>query len=505
MKVHQVTFIFVLVVLVVLASLSFFTLHRTFKFHEALNNEFYTETAFYFVSDYIQSQQQRYTDGLFTLSDIEKVFHTLLESEELRSGDAFSKISHPFDFYYHGMDEQMVRGNMSASMAEAFLLQRRNQSHAQLILAEVDSLWYMGVLIDVVTLSASDSRHDVYVLATRLEKLLNLSTLSHLVDVERMSFVHELPEPSMGMSKDVGNGGLITWGDGDYNRMFVPVHQPSSAPMYVSIPIEKPSIVSMLRVKMLSVLLFMFVVFLALALGIWAVLRRLSGEIEGVIQRIRGIAHGDYRGELTLGKTYEMSVLGESIRHMALTIDDKISALNVRNEEILGVLMEALDAKDAYTKGHSDRVSTIAVEIAERIGFEDKELLMRAALMHDIGKIAVPEAVLNKNGRLTDDEFALIQRHPQTGYDILSRSTVFLDIADIVLSHHERYDGSGYPRGLKGDEIPMAAQILSLADVYDALTSDRPYRKAMSSEAAMLLIKNEMRHHFSPVLLGTEE
>jgi putative nucleotidyltransferase with HDIG domain len=150
-------------------------------------------------------------------------------------------------------------------------------------------------------------------------------------------------------------------------------------------------------------------------------------------------------------------------------------------------LVSAIDAKDEYTRHHSTRVTEFTLKIATKMGFSEKEKgdLELAGLLHDVGKIAVPENILNKPGPLTDQEFALIKEHPARGASILSPVIELKDIARVVRAHHEHYDGSGYPDGLKGRAIPLGARIMSVADAYDSITSERPYRKAASHHYAV--------------------
>jgi HD-GYP domain-containing protein (c-di-GMP phosphodiesterase class II) len=154
-------------------------------------------------------------------------------------------------------------------------------------------------------------------------------------------------------------------------------------------------------------------------------------------------------------------------------------------QSLLG-LANALDAKDPYTRGHSERVGEWARRIGGALGLPAEEIdtVGHAGLLHDIGKIGVPEVVLRKHGPLDPDEWALMRRHPLIGAQIVAPFEFFRSGALAIRHHHERSDGSGYPDGLAGATIPLGARIVAVADVYDALTSDRPYRAALSSETA---------------------
>ena len=166
-------------------------------------------------------------------------------------------------------------------------------------------------------------------------------------------------------------------------------------------------------------------------------------------------------------------------------------------------LVSAIDAKDEYTRHHSTRVTEFTLKIAGRMGFSEKETsdLELASLLHDVGKIAVPENILNKPGRLTDQEFALIKEHPSRGESILRPVVELKDISRVVRAHHEHYDGSGYPDGLKGREIPLGARIMSVADAYDSITSERPYRKAASHRFAVKEIIRCSGAQFDPEVI----
>ena len=145
----------------------------------------------------------------------------------------------------------------------------------------------------------------------------------------------------------------------------------------------------------------------------------------------------------------------------------------------------------------------MTIKLASLMGFDQDELVhvRRGALLHDIGKIGIPDDILHKPGKLTDVERAIISKHPQYAYELLQPITYLRPVLDIPYCHHEKWDGSGYPRGLKGDEIPLAARIFAIADVFDALTSDRPYRKAWTREEAINYIREQAGTHFDPKIV----
>jgi response regulator RpfG family c-di-GMP phosphodiesterase/signal transduction histidine kinase len=163
-------------------------------------------------------------------------------------------------------------------------------------------------------------------------------------------------------------------------------------------------------------------------------------------------------------------------------------------------LASAIDAKDEYTRHHSTRVTDFTLKIAAKMGFSEKELgdLELAAVLHDVGKIGVPESILNKPGKLTAEEFKIVMEHPVRGEAILSPVIELKEIGRIVRAHHERYDGKGYPDRLKGREIPLGARIMSIADTYDSITSERPYRKAASHRYAVKEIISCSGTQFDP-------
>lgn len=177
--------------------------------------------------------------------------------------------------------------------------------------------------------------------------------------------------------------------------------------------------------------------------------------------------------------------------------------LHVASEVTVNALVTALDARERETYAHSRRVGEYAVHLAQTMGVQDSELetVRRGAMLHDIGKIGISDTILLKPGALTDPEWAQIRRHPQIGYWILKGIAPFQDAAEIVLSHHERFDGRGYPRHLRGEEIPLGARIFSVVDSLDAITEDRPYHRAQSYEEARQEIAGNAGTQFDPVVV----
>ena len=166
----------------------------------------------------------------------------------------------------------------------------------------------------------------------------------------------------------------------------------------------------------------------------------------------------------------------------------------------LEVLSSALDLRDKQARGHTQRVTEMTVELAKLMGLSNQELenIRRGAILHDFGNITIPESILYKKDELTVEEWVTIHLHPYTAYEMLEHIVYLRPALEIPYRHHERWDGSGYPRGLKGEEIPLAARIFSVVDVYDSLTSDRPYRSAWSNDSAKEYIQEMSGKQFDP-------
>ncbi|WFD10083.1 HD-GYP domain-containing protein [Tepidibacter hydrothermalis] len=169
--------------------------------------------------------------------------------------------------------------------------------------------------------------------------------------------------------------------------------------------------------------------------------------------------------------------------------------------DIIESLIKALEAKDVYTKGHSDRVAKMAEDMCKELGIRGRkrETIHIAAHLHDIGKIGIPDGILNKTGKLTDAEWEKIKLHPTIGCDILGNSKELKEISKIVLHHHERWDGRGYPMGIKEKEIPMGSRIIAICDAIDAITSKRAYKEPMGWEFCISEIEKNLSVMFDPI------
>jgi HD-GYP domain-containing protein (c-di-GMP phosphodiesterase class II) len=230
--------------------------------------------------------------------------------------------------------------------------------------------------------------------------------------------------------------------------------------------------------------------------------RKMSRAIINVIDAVSRISEGEYDARAGGTNMAEFNHLVEAVNKMAVEITYRIKEIDKNYLSMIEIMASAVELNDAYTSEHNLRVAHFARMIGEYINFEHIETLDVAARLHDIGKISVPTEILNKPGVLTEKEFEVIKEHPVAGYQIMDNIDFFKDVKYGVLYHHERYDGKGYPEGLKGDDIPIIAQIISVADVFDALVTDRPYRKAFSVNKALEIMVENSGTMFNPMLVS---
>jgi len=215
---------------------------------------------------------------------------------------------------------------------------------------------------------------------------------------------------------------------------------------------------------------------------------------------VRAIERALARRRLELARHRYRTSLESRVREKTAELQSALREVEQSYQSTLHALVQALDAREHETSDHSQRVVRYTLAIARRLGISEKELpdIGRGALMHDIGKIGVPDAILLKPDKLTPEEWTEMRKHPQIGHSIL-RSIDFLQVpAEIVLCHQERFDGRGYPRGLAGDAIPIGSRIFAIADAFDAMTNDRPYRKGGGVDAARAEIARYAGTQFDP-------
>ncbi|MDQ3474725.1 MAG: HD domain-containing protein [Acidobacteriota bacterium] len=227
--------------------------------------------------------------------------------------------------------------------------------------------------------------------------------------------------------------------------------------------------------------------------------KKLSQPVQELAAGAHRIASGDFSQRIEIRSRTELGDLGSSFNLMTDQLERFIQDLQrsaTENRELfLGTvkaLAAAIDGKDPYTRGHSERVSRVSMAIAQRLGLSDEECekIRVSALLHDVGKIGIDDKVLKKPAALTDEEYEVMKQHPQKGYKILSQIPGIKDFLPGMYMHHEMINGQGYPQGLKGDEIPLMALIVSVADTFDAMTTDRPYQRAMKFEEAVERIQS---------------
>jgi putative nucleotidyltransferase with HDIG domain len=220
-------------------------------------------------------------------------------------------------------------------------------------------------------------------------------------------------------------------------------------------------------------------------------------ELESIV--MRAIEHGRLRKQNTIYRQNLESIVSSRTRRLRSTMQDLERSYDITLE----VMGDALDLRDEETEGHSRRVTAYTIALAQAMGLESDQLrtIARGAFLHDIGKIATPDNILLKAGKLNEQEMAIMKQHCQRGYEIVRKIPFLRDAAEIVYAHQEQFDGNGYPRALRAEEIPLGARIFAIADALDAMTSDRPYRKGTTFEAATEEIVRCAGNQFDPQIV----
>jgi putative nucleotidyltransferase with HDIG domain len=255
------------------------------------------------------------------------------------------------------------------------------------------------------------------------------------------------------------------------------------------------------------------VTFVALIFG-YVFALGITKPIRGLVVSTRAISRAEFHERVVVRGAAEISELAETFNHMAGDIEEYVERLKraaAENRELflgsIRMLAAAIDEKDPYTRGHSGRVAKYSMVIGEALGLEagDLEGLRISALLHDVGKIGVDDRVLKKPGKLTSEEFDLMKQHTIKGANIMRPVAQLKNVLPGIELHHERMDGAGYPYGLQGDQIPLMARIISVADTLDAITTNRPYQSAMDLEYAMNSIRSLANARFDPKVVAALE
>ena len=257
-----------------------------------------------------------------------------------------------------------------------------------------------------------------------------------------------------------------------------------------------------------AIRLVLVALFGALALGTiligLALADRITRPIDRLVVSMATVSAGDYSRRVVVESADEIGYLAQSFNEMTAALETQIKAREEAYFRNLEALARVIDARDPYTFEHSARVAAVSQELAEGMGLSavDLVVLRRAGLLHDIGKIGVADTILGKKGPLNEEEWAAIRRHPVIGFEMLKDVPFLQPSLDPIRHHHERWDGDGYPDKLKGTAISQLARIVTVADAFDAMTSDRPYRKSFSFEFAARAIESEADRQFDPAVVA---
>jgi putative nucleotidyltransferase with HDIG domain len=249
-------------------------------------------------------------------------------------------------------------------------------------------------------------------------------------------------------------------------------------------------------------LLVAFALFLIILLG-FNLANSITRPLLRLVQASKEVAEGDLNVKLNAQSNDEVSVLTDSFNKMVASLNQSHNELIQSYDETLKGWADALELRDKETEGHSERVTLLTIQLAAAMGIQGDALvnIRRGALLHDIGKMGTPDSVLHKTGQLNEEERKTIQKHPQDAYNMLNQIDYLRSALEIPYSHHEKWDGTGYPRGLKGKDIPISARIFAVVDVYDALTSDRVYRKAWLKPVVIKYLIEKRGRDFDPTVV----
>lgn len=278
----------------------------------------------------------------------------------------------------------------------------------------------------------------------------------------------------------------------------------------IAIQDEAAALASVADMRWQTLWISLIAAMLTILIGIFFA-NKLTHPVRDLASGAHRIASGDFSQRIKVTGRTELGDLGNSFNLMTDQVERFIGDLQrsaQENRELfigtVKALAAAIDGKDPYTRGHSERVSRFSMAIAQRLGLSDDEVekIRISALLHDVGKISIDDNILKKPAALTDDEYEIMKGHPQKGYKIMSQIPAMKEFLSGMYMHHEMVNGMGYPQGLKGDEIPLMGKIVAVADTFDAMTTDRPYQKAMKFEDALARIESFVGTRYDPVVVS---
>ena len=320
---------------------------------------------------------------------------------------------------------------------------------------------------------------------------LNASLVSSVIDTQQ----------SNSLRRDSDGKRSLTYKSIDYGEILGPWKLRGNQVMgLIGTAIPKNLLVKTSNVTRTQIAIFVgLVMFLVIVMG-GTIASLITHPLLELVKASREVAQGNWNVEVKPRANDEVAVLTENFNLMLASIQQSHSDLmNAYNSTLEG-WAKAIGLRDNETESHMQRVTEATIQLAKSMGLKGEQLahIYRGTLLHDIGKIGVPDSILKKPGKLTEEEWIQMRLHPRFAYEMLYSIQYLRPSLDIPYCHHEKWDGSGYPRGIKGDEIPLFARIFAIVDVWDAMTSDRIYRKALSEEAAYQYIRSSRGAHFDP-------
>lgn len=349
------------------------------------------------------------------------------------------------------------------------------------------------------------SRYNLYVQGGAGEKwqeiYVDTANVFRARDVDDPGLVSELQRCLY--TKNILKGHGVFWGKEDTITFMSDITRPGDRHRYIiNLQVNRLGLLSLFNRNIYKITFFGLLLLLVSHLLGHLFSAFLTRPIISLAREAETMATGDFDRVFHTREKNEIGVLAEALNSLVARVR---SDIREREELLLGTLLaltRSIDAKSHWTAGHSERVTGYAEKLAVALQMDAKasKELKIAAVLHDIGKIAVPGRILDKDGHLSAEEYGLVKQHPQTGADIIADIPAYAGVRPVILHHHEHWNGGGYPEGLKGEDIPFLARILTIADVYDALLEDRPYRKGLDRQEIRAYFEAERGKTFDPEL-----